>query len=84
MTFDVGPMPAPPTAATLHAAARAYMRQLLRVDPHFWIARRFLELKTRGTMQGHRLRIEDGQSSFEIGADDSEPGRLLIVYAAVL
>ena len=35
-------------------------------------------------MQGRSLRIEDGAASFEIGPDDSEPDRLLIVFAQPL
>jgi hypothetical protein len=84
VTFDLGPMPAHPDAARLRETARGYMQRLLRLDPTFWIARRFLALPATGAMQGRRLRIEDGDASFEIGPDDSEPGRLLVVFAQSL
>lgn len=84
VTFDLGPMPSQPDASTLRAAARTYMQRLLRVDPEFWLAQRFLALPSTGAMQGRRLRLEDGAASFEIGPDDSEPDRLLIVFAQPL
>jgi hypothetical protein len=84
VTFDVGPMPVAADAQRLRASALAYMRHLLRVDPAFFIARRFLQLKATGTMEGPRLRIVDGDESFAIGPDDSDLGRLLIVYGASL
>ena len=84
VTFDVGPMPAHRDATTLRAAARTYMQHLLRADPTFWLARRFLSLSAAGAMQGRLLRVEDGDASFEIGPDDSEPDRLLIVFAQAL
>jgi hypothetical protein len=84
VTFDVGPMPAKADAQALRTTARAYMQHLLRADPGFFIARRFLRLDAAGAMEGRRLRIVAGDESFDIGPDDSEPGRLLIVYGAQL
>jgi hypothetical protein len=84
VTFDAGRMPVFVDAAHLRAAADAYMRRLAKADPHFWIARSYQQLRSPGVMAGRRLRLEDGNASFEIGADDSEPDRLLIVYVAAL
>ena len=84
VTFDLGPMPAHADAAGLRAAARAYMQRLLRADPEFFIARRFLRVQAAGRLEGRRLRIVEGDESFEVGPDDSEPDRLLVVYAATL
>ena len=84
VTFDAGPMPAEPDATALRTTARTYMQHLLRADPGFWIAQRFLSVSAKGAMQGRLLRIEDGDASFEIGPDDSAPDRLLVVFAQPL
>jgi hypothetical protein len=84
VTFDLGPLPAHPDATRLRAIARAYMQRLLRVEAKFWLAQRFLALQATGVMQGPRLHIEDGDASFDIGPADSEPDRLLIVFAQPL
>lgn len=45
VTFDVGTMPAHADAVHLRETARGYMQRLQRVDPGFWLAKRFLSLR---------------------------------------